>query len=112
MGLGREVGHAAPCGRERFLVSMQGLNTLYGDGIVDQGAITTASELSSTVRKDRSCACDTVAYRTELGALEGVDNKRENRIIAKECRARRGGSCGEKEGGEVLEGTRQKGSPS
>ena len=53
MGLLGEVRHTAPCGRERFLVSTQGLNTLYGDGIVDQGAITTASELSSRVSKDR-----------------------------------------------------------
>lgn len=62
MSLGEETGHDAPCGRERSLVSMQGLNTLYGDGMVDQGAFTTASESSSMVSKDRLCARATQSH--------------------------------------------------
>ena len=60
MSLGGNCGNAAPCGRERFHVSMQGQYTLYG--IANQGAITTASELSGMVSKDRSRARATQSH--------------------------------------------------
>ena len=62
MSLEGDVRHATPCGRERLLVSMQGLSTSYGDGIVDQGAIRTASGLSGMVSKDRLCARATQSH--------------------------------------------------
>ena len=59
---------------------MQGQNTLYGDGIVDQGAITTVSELSSMVSKDRRCvrATQSRTERNQVRSKEWTEKERTN----------------------------------
>lgn len=54
---------------------MQDLNTLYGDGITDQGAVKTASELLGMARRI-VCARATQSH-TEPRRREGVKKKRE-----------------------------------